>query len=855
MLCSSWALAAAAPISITKTVAPTSGLLVGDVVNVCLDVSSPPPMADIMWVIDVSSSMNVGITNTVANILTFTAQLSSRGIDYRQGLFIYTGYQCRDAFGNPDWLQLWWGWAPDDSAFSNDLTNSLPLIQGGSEWTLEALLYANSIAGWRPGATKTMILVTDEGIPCIERAYSYPMVDCNTGTIPEPLPAMESITGTAATLVADGVTVHSISKPWPWDTDPEHRCDPEDLPPAAGGLWLDYSTPSSGWTNLLNQIADAIVGQSNLVVRDPLPPQLAPVPGTLNGGTQVGNSVQWTVSSAAQGSVLTFCFDAQVVSAWPNTVTNTGNASADGVPQQDSNPVPLYYATPTITPTFTNTPSFTDTRTPTPTFTATPTWSDTRTPTYTRTPTATPSPTPSFTFTQTPTFTRTPTWSNTHTPTSTPTPTWTFTRTPTWSDTQTPTDTPTPTWTFTCTPTFSSTYTATPTITASWTSSTTPTDTQTPSATPTQTDSPTRTETATRTSTPTYSSTSSQTPTFTASPTFTGTPTASPTRTVTETSTVTPTWTATPSITQTWTITETWTISPTRTVTIMPLPFRLVLAVYNSAGERVKLLYDGGVSVDPSTATLSPVVLGDWGSQVTLQLPGMLANYSSQLTWDGTNQQDQPVTNGTYWLKMEIHDSDDKVTAYSKGVAVVRPDRGLTLGVFNGAGERVADLILPADADPESLTLESTSGGEAKISYRSPSGAGQIVWTGLSRDGLPVANGSYLIRSYGQGSSKSLAFILLRGTVDGGRLRAAPNPAGAGVTKVRLDFNVPLGSTAAHARLYDLAGELVQESAAPSAAGVLWLDVSRLSAGIYVVVLDVDGIAAYRQTQKLALVR
>ena len=80
------------PLSITKSASPTSGLLVGDTVNICIDVSSPPPMADIVWVFDVSSSMQVGVTTTVANILSFTAQLSDQGIDYRQSLVTYTGW-------------------------------------------------------------------------------------------------------------------------------------------------------------------------------------------------------------------------------------------------------------------------------------------------------------------------------------------------------------------------------------------------------------------------------------------------------------------------------------------------------------------------------------------------------------------------------------------------------------------------------------------------------------------------------------------------------------------------------------------------------------------------------------------
>ena len=128
-------------------------------------------------------------------------------------------------------------------------------------------------------------------------------------------------------------------------------------------------------------------------------------------------------------------------------------------------------------------------RTLTPTFT--PSWSPT--PTYSLTPTST--PTPTGTFTQTHTATISPTWTNSFTPTLSPT--WTRTNTPT----RTPTWTGTPTWTFT--------------------SSHTPTKT----LTPTFTDSPTITHTPTITLTPTVTST--RTITFT--PTITLTPTITPT--------------------------------------------------------------------------------------------------------------------------------------------------------------------------------------------------------------------------------------------------------------------------------------------------------------------------------------
>ena len=163
--------------------------------------------------------------------------------------------------------------------------------------------------------------------------------------------------------------------------------------------------------------------------------------------------------------------------------------------------------TPTITPTWTNSSTYTDTPTITPTFTVTPTWSDsptstptfTFTPSYTGTPTNTVTPTPTFTITVSPTstYTRTSTPSRTNSPTPTYTPTYTGTRTATPTNTPSPTRTNTPTWSYTNTGTFTRTLTITPTftITETWTNSPvyTPTNSPTQTVTQTWTSSPTHT--------------------------------------------------------------------------------------------------------------------------------------------------------------------------------------------------------------------------------------------------------------------------------------------------------------------------------------------------------------------------
>ncbi len=214
--------------------------------------------------------------------------------------------------------------------------------------------------------------------------------------------------------------------------------------------------------------------------------------------------------------------------------------------------------TPTITPTWTNSNTFTATPTITPTFTVTPTYTHTPSVTETVTPTVTETVTP--TDTATPTFTDTPTATPTFTDTPTATATFTYTPTATSTFTDTPTATPTVTQTVT--------QTSTPSVTPTATSTITPTVTETVTMTITQTVTETVTPTVTETVTRTVTQTITQTATETVTPTFT--PTVSPTITPSITSTITPsiTQTDTPTITQTLTPSVTPTITPSATLTI-----------------------------------------------------------------------------------------------------------------------------------------------------------------------------------------------------------------------------------------------------------------------------------------------
>ena len=67
------------------------------------------------------------------------------------------------------------------------------------------------------------------------------------------------------------------------------------------------------------------------------------------------------------------------------------------------------------------------------------------------------------------------------------------------------------------------------------------------------------------------------------------------------------------------------------------MPYQLVMAAYNSAGELVRRIYSGGAQTIPSTLDGMGSLLVAGSGSVTLQLGGQLAAGGTSLSWNGTN--------------------------------------------------------------------------------------------------------------------------------------------------------------------------------------------------------------------------
>lgn len=607
-----------------------------------------------------------------------------------------------------------------------------------------------------------------------------------------------------------------------------------------------------------------------------------------------------------------------------NTPTNTATVTPTNSPTNTATNTAT--PTPTDTPINTYTPTNTPTNTPTPTRTNTPTNTATNSPTNTPTQTATNTPTPTQTSTPTNTDTLTPTLS----PTNTPTVTWTFTptntptltNTPTNTDTSTPTSTPTLTYTPTSTPTNSPTPTRTntPTLTNTWTPTNTSTQTATHTPTSTATQTPTLTDTATPTNTPfavlsiqkkassntaqseeslAYDITLNVTGTTAAGVTVWDTLPANltfqeflsspPGTAVSQTGSLL-SWVLPPLLVGTYDLTYeavvghflkagtvltnwAWETNPfsgpltaSASVTVQG-NYSIKIAVYNEAGEVVKLILIAQYSQPINSMTLTPNVITSLHGEVDIYYEGVLIG-----TWDGTNGLGDPVSNGVYHIKIDNVGSTGSVNSVTQDAVVSRSLSQVVINIYNEAGEIVRHLYGVLDDSTYNLitgiTLSSTvinphspvTGVPSVVSISSSTGSLLSNWDGRSDSGEIVSNGDYFVEINavnGKGGQTNISQeVLVQGQTsnwDNGTVKALPNiltDANPG-TDFQVQSTDPLTLTV---RVYDLAGEMVARVVGVPGSDSAYWNATGMASGIYIAVVDLnqtDGRWAGRKTMKL----
>ena len=378
-------------LTLMKSVEPSVGR-VGDTVTVCLSINpalitmTANSKADIMWVIDCTGSMDTEIQGIKDNLTSFTSQLVAAGIDYREGLEEYRDMY--DPFPGDPTEEKNYGFAASDSQFLGWVGGLI--ADGGGDWPeaglegLEDAALNTAVAFWRPDASKTLILITDAPVKSMECDSAF------YSTMPL------SMTYTAHSLYSSGFVIDAVCNSIAGYYGSQYSgCDPSEMPGMAGGVWLDLSS-TTNWASFLAQLGTSILNYTNVKVRDPMPPELAPIDGAC-GATVTGNELEWNFPQVNSSGVFNVCcFLAKITSAFDGSISNTAYVSADGVSETSSNNEYVFYptntSTSTITPTWTYTPTFTISATFTPTYTVTMTGTPTITPTVTVTLTPTPLP-------------------------------------------------------------------------------------------------------------------------------------------------------------------------------------------------------------------------------------------------------------------------------------------------------------------------------------------------------------------------------------------------------------------------------------------------------------------------------
>jgi len=297
------------------------------------------------------------------------------------------------------------------------------------------------------------------------------------------------------------------------------------------------------------------------------------------------------------------------------------------------------------------------------------------------------------------------------------------------------------------------------------------------------------------------------------------------------------------------------------------------VGVYNEAGELVKEIW-----VKQMAQQVREFDVADNPDILSLNDPVHVVFKGKKIaTWDGTNANGDPVSNGKYYLKVDNVDAFGVVNSVSNLVMVSRSIARIQVNIFNSAGEIIRHLYSVAD-DPGNLSLVDVqvsssvirptqdgvpvAGANNVVQITSLSGV-NMSWDGKSDTGSIVTNGHYEIEVHyvdGRGGEQVFSRgVIVQSTntpITDGKAYVAPNILKDGQTTAIVKVNSATAFTLT-ATLYDVAGERVsQPVTGPTGAKQAPLDVSGLASGIYFVVVelrDLNGGLAGRQVTQIVV--
>jgi flagellar hook assembly protein FlgD len=291
----------------------------------------------------------------------------------------------------------------------------------------------------------------------------------------------------------------------------------------------------------------------------------------------------------------------------------------------------------------------------------------------------------------------------------------------------------------------------------------------------------------------------------------------------------------------------------------------VTLSVYNSAGERVETLL-----VEKSPRPVTSLQLGPGNSITSLTGPGcavtLYGNGTPLASWNGTNASGSPVSNGTYFLKVDSVDSLGSDQSVVQTVTVSRPLGVVMAEICNAAGEVVKTLYAAQGAQGpvtavqlSSALLQTGPTAPGAVTIGMSNGT-TLVWDGSGAGGSLVTNGVYyleIISDNGDGGEEVITRDLM--VVNSGRpgagVIAYPNPWQGGDPAITFKASSPQALTLS-ARLYDLAGERVAVLQGPVGTGQATWACGTNASGVYIAVvelLDESGNLTARQNLRVVI--
>jgi uncharacterized repeat protein (TIGR01451 family) len=298
-------------------------------------------------------------------------------------------------------------------------------------------------------------------------------------------------------------------------------------------------------------------------------------------------------------------------------------------------------------------------------------------------------------------------------------------------------------------------------------------------------------------------------------------------------------------------------------------PYTVHIGVYNEAGELVKLLPVQQAAQAILNITLpnnSITSLKGAGNTIPIYFGGVLIG-----TWDGTNNNGNLVSNGTYHIKIDNVDSQGVVTNVSQMVSVDRHLIRVGTDIYNAAGEIIRHLYTYVD-DPAGavLTNVTTSSDRIDPGVTSPlqivlqnTGAPiTMTWDGTTDSGSNATPGHYQMEVHwddgaGGTSDISRGLLVVSDVHPGDPIIAKPNILNAqnGFQTTFLDTLNP--TLILSYKAYTLAGELADFKDGPAGGGNLIWDASSMASGVYIAVVDArnsSGGLVQRSTLKVLVI-